>query len=394
MVSQERESTESLRIPELPTQADMIIVGAGMAGSALALEMKQKGVRCVVLESHWGEENEVRHPVDYPIIIAGTTFRTIFPHLSMDEVCIQDMRILSRFSGLIKAFADLYTSKKAVVVTTLDVARKSLWQQLKDNEVPVYSATATELVIEDERVTGVKALYKGTQTRVHTPVVVDATGRQRKLIGKVGEKSDQESKQPTELFGMMLTLPDHLSLKYPFEQRQRTAVAGIASEVGVGVCFASVLSSQAPSPTHVFMMEGKSDAVQKLKRLQGQELLAELNVLFGGTQWSELLAALQPQMIASTYSWRFATQNRFAMADLPTGFTAVGDAAFTVNFVTGRGMQAARRSVDMLSGMLEAEIDPEKVSEFNAAYDASLKKEALKHKWYYKLITLFLGKGK
>ena len=148
---------------------DLVVVGAGPAGSSAAYAAAKNGMKVALLEK---EEN-----VAQTVRTSGLTWIDYAKEFGIPEDCYNPIRTYNFCSPKNQVSITDEQAKAAV----LDVRKtyRFLADQAKKNGAEIFVNTnVTDVITEDGKVVGVKASSLNEEMIFHTKVVIDASGFQ------------------------------------------------------------------------------------------------------------------------------------------------------------------------------------------------------------------------
>ncbi|MEO6703726.1 MAG: NAD(P)/FAD-dependent oxidoreductase [Jatrophihabitantaceae bacterium] len=190
--------------PTIPDRVDVVVIGGGPGGTGTAIRLAQAGRSVLVLE------------------------RQSFPRFHIGESGLPPtILVLKELGALEKIMEQGYVTKRGAEFSggtrgrygripfdgqgpgrqsdTIQIERahfdNTLSQFAKDNGVQVvHEATVNELLLDGERVVGVRYTYQGEQRAVHAEYVVDAAGRGSKVAQTFGLRKTVDQHRMVAVF--------------------------------------------------------------------------------------------------------------------------------------------------------------------------------------------------
>lgn len=311
---------------------DVILVGARCAGSPLAMLLSRRGYRVLLLDrARFPSDTVSTHYIHQPGVARLAAWglldrlkATGAPPISETMWDIQGVRITGSPPG-VGGVTEAYAPRRTVLDALLVEAAVEAGAELRE------SFTVKELVVEDDRVVGIRGRQAGGSTvEERATIVVGADGLRSTVATLVGAESYGERPAMTHCY-------------YSYW-------SGI--EVERQELYGRVALGSALIPTNDgLVLVGVNWAVWDTPRLEGSIESSFLEALKQG------LPEVAERVLAGTREERFAGMasipNFFRTAAGP-GWALVGDAGYHKDPIAAQGISDAFRDVDLLSDAVHA----------------------------------------
>ena len=317
----------------MPRRADVVIVGAGIAALALAIELQKKGISTILLERQKSPEGIPRGLTFQPNGLAVLERLEVLGRAKEIGSASQILEVKS-WEGEVLLEADYslldHPQNYLLTANATEIERLLVYLAEKVGAKVLWGTSFQELLLKDNRAVGVVFEEEGVNDEIRAPLVVGADGPQSRIRTSLGTQVKTKKYPDSFLVGLVGPVP---------------GLEGRARQYQSPGKMLGIMPS-GPEATYLFHCVGARsfDSVKK-------EGLASFRseVVQAATEMAEAFTGVEAWTKMAYFTPSYVQVNRW----VGNGIALLGDAAHSFHPHAGQGVNLALEDAVALAEVID-----------------------------------------